>query len=72
MRTFDYQKAATLKEAFDTDSRSGGDSVFMAGGTDVLVKVKRGDIRPLRVIDIKGIPDMDGFSVTGNQFSIGP
>jgi carbon-monoxide dehydrogenase medium subunit len=43
----------------------------MAGGTDVLVKIKKGGLRPLRVIDMKGIPGMDGFSISGNRFSIG-
>jgi aerobic carbon-monoxide dehydrogenase medium subunit len=71
MHHFDYQKVFTLKEAFDVVSNSEGASVFMAGGTDVLVKIKRGVLRPLRVIDMKGIPEMEGFSISENRFSIG-
>lgn len=71
MHHFDYQRVSTLKEAFEAVSKSKGASVFMAGGTDVLVKIKKGALRPLQVIDLKGITDMEGFSITGNRFSIG-
>jgi carbon-monoxide dehydrogenase medium subunit len=43
----------------------------MAGGTDVLVKIKKGGLRPLLVIDMKGIPGMEGFSISRDRFSIG-
>jgi CO/xanthine dehydrogenase FAD-binding subunit len=71
MHPFDYQKVFTLKEAFEVVSNSEGTTVFMAGGTDVLVKIKKGGLRPLRVIDMKGIPGMEGFSISRNRFSIG-
>ncbi|MFH1489230.1 MAG: xanthine dehydrogenase family protein subunit M [Pseudomonadota bacterium] len=71
MHAFDYQKVFTLKEAFDACSDSKDSSVFMAGGTDILVKIKKGALRPLRVIDMKGIPEMEGFSISEDRFSIG-
>lgn len=71
MHSFDYQKVFTLKEAFDTGSSPEGASLFMAGGTDVLVKIKKGDLRPLQVIDMKGIQEMEDFSISENRFSIG-
>ncbi len=71
MHHFDYQRASTLKEAFDAVWDSKGSSVFMAGGTDLLVKIKEGIIRPLRVIDMKGIRETQGFSVTDREFSVG-
>jgi carbon-monoxide dehydrogenase medium subunit len=71
MHPFDYQKVFTLNEAFESVSNSEGAAVFIAGGTDVLVRIKKGGLRPLRVIDMKGIPGMDGFSISGNRFSIG-
>ena len=40
MRHFDYEKVFSLKEAFDAVSASRGASVFMAGGTDLLVSMK--------------------------------
>ena len=71
MHDFDYQQVFTLKEASDAVSDSDGAAVFMAGGTDVLVKIKKGALKPLRVIDVKGIRDMEGFSISENRFSIG-
>jgi carbon-monoxide dehydrogenase medium subunit len=71
MRQFDYEKVDSLKEAFDAVSASQGDSVFIAGGTDLLVQIKEGKIRPRRVIDVKGIHEMDGLSGPGDELSIG-
>jgi carbon-monoxide dehydrogenase medium subunit len=71
MRHFDYEKVDSLKEAFDAISASRGGSVFMAGGTDLLVQIKEGKIKPQRVIDVKGIHEMDGLSVPGEALSIG-
>lgn len=71
MHHFDYHKVFALGEALKAVSDSEGSSVFMAGGTDLLVKIKKGGIRPLRVIDMKGIPDMGGLSVSEGRMSIG-
>ena len=43
----------------------------MAGGTDLLVQIKEGQIQPQRVIDVKGIHEIDGLSVPGEALSIG-
>lgn len=71
MRQFDYQRVSTLRQALDAMWDSKGSSVFMAGGTDLLVKIKEGIIRPLRVIDMKGIKETEGFSTSESEFSIG-
>ena len=71
MHQFVYQKVITLEEAFDACRNINGPSFYMAGGTDLLVQIKEGKIRPERVIDIKAIPEMEGFSISENEFSIG-
>jgi len=71
MHRFDYQKVLTLGEAFDAVAGSKGASVFLAGGTDLLVRIKTGAISPLRVIDMKGIPELEGVSISEHQLSIG-
>jgi carbon-monoxide dehydrogenase medium subunit len=71
MRHFDYEKVDSLEEAFDAVSPSKGGAVFMAGGTDLLVQIKEGKIQPRRVIDVKGIHELDGLSVSGDELSIG-
>ncbi len=71
MHSFDYQKVNSLKDAFDAASVSQGTSVFMAGGTDLLVQIKEGKIRPKCVVDVKGIREMEGLSISEGEFSIG-
>ena len=43
----------------------------MAGGTDLLIQIKEGKIQPRCVIDIKGVQEMDGLAITGDEFSVG-
>ncbi len=71
MQSFVYQKVHTLKDALDAASASKGTSVFMAGGTDLLVQIKEGKIQPKRVIDVKGIGEMDGLTASEDELSIG-
>ena len=71
MQSFDYQRVYSLQEALDAASASKGASVFMAGGTDLLVQIKEGKRRPQGIIDVKGISEMDGVVITGDECSIG-
>lgn len=71
MQSFDYQKVYSLQDALDAASASKGTSVFMAGGTDLLVQIKEGKIRPKCVIDVKGIHEMDGLAISKDECSIG-
>jgi len=71
MHQFEYRKVLTLEEAFDAVSGSNGGSVLLAGGTDLLVKIKNGAMKPLRVIDMKGIPEMEGIAAKNDRLSIG-
>lgn len=71
MQSFDYQKVYSLQDALDVASASKGISLFMAGGTDLLVQIKEGKRRPQCVIDLKGIHEMDGLATSGDELSIG-
>ncbi|MBW1804238.1 MAG: FAD binding domain-containing protein [Deltaproteobacteria bacterium] len=71
MHPFEYQKVSTLSDAVDAIADSKGLSVLMAGGTDLLLRIKEGVIRPERVIDMKGIPQMSGISISGDECIIG-
>jgi len=71
MQSFDYQKVYSLQDALEAVSASKGISVFMAGGTDLLVQIKEGKIRPQCVVDVKGIHEMDGLATSGDVLSIG-
>jgi len=71
MRHFDYQRVISLEDAFNLVSASKGTAVFMAGGTDVLIRIKKDLIQPEQVVDVKCISEMDGFVMSKNEFSIG-
>ena len=71
MQSFDYQKVYSLREAFDAASASKGASVFMAGGTDLLIQIKEGKRQLQGIIDVKGISEMDGVVITGGECFIG-
>lgn len=71
MHNFEYQKVFSLAEAYNVFADSGGTSSYMAGGTDLLVQIKEGTIGPQRVIDVKGIPDLDACDASEVEFTIG-
>lgn len=71
MQSFDYRKVFSLQEALDAVSASTGASAFMAGGTDLLVQIKEGKVRPECIIDVKGVREMDGLTVSEDEFSMG-
>ena len=58
MHDFDYYRPDTLKEASTLLSQH-NNSMVLAGGTDLLVKMRGGKHRPDRVVDVKAIDGLD-------------
>ena len=54
MRTFAYTRATSIAEAVAAASQP--DSVYLAGGTNLLDLMKGGISRPARLVDITRIP----------------
>lgn len=52
---FDYVRARSREEAVDLALRAGTGGRFLAGGTDLLVRINDRQLRPQVVIDLKGI-----------------
>ncbi|MGE5594211.1 MAG: FAD binding domain-containing protein [Betaproteobacteria bacterium] len=52
---FDYVRARSREEAVDLALRAGAGGRFLAGGTDLLVRIHDRQLRPQVVIDLKGI-----------------
>lgn len=79
---FDYVKPKTLTEALEYLDRHGPESKLMAGGTDLLVLVRRNLAMPAHVVDVKGIAETGrlefipgqglfiGASVTVNEVAL--
>ncbi len=60
MRTFAYERPSTLAEALSFLSVSGGGVRPLAGGTDLIIRLRDGTIRPATVLDVKGIRELRG------------
>lgn len=72
--TFKYKRANTLKEASELLSDR---ARVMAGGTDLLVLMKKGELNPKLLVDIKGIEELqeirfekDGSLVLGSLVKV--
>jgi carbon-monoxide dehydrogenase medium subunit len=66
-----YESPATTKEAVALLAKAKGEAMVLAGGTDLLVRMKTGLSDPALVVDIKRIPEMSEIKTTANGFRIG-
>jgi xanthine dehydrogenase YagS FAD-binding subunit len=57
MKTFDYVRPATIREAVAAASEPG--AAYLAAGTNLLDLMKGGITRPSRLVDISHLPDLD-------------
>ena len=56
---FQYFAPQSIEEASRLLLEQGEGAFLMAGGTDLLVKLRHGEARPRAVIGLKGIPGLD-------------
>ena len=59
LKSFEYLEPRTVEEAVQTLSKHGDKAKVLAGGTDLLISMKKRQIIPQYVVYIKGIPDLD-------------
>jgi xanthine dehydrogenase iron-sulfur cluster and FAD-binding subunit A len=73
MKPFDYIAAATIAEACNVLADRGADARELAGGTDLLIELRRGPTRaPPVVLDISGVAEMAGIVDANGTVTIGP
>jgi carbon-monoxide dehydrogenase medium subunit len=58
MRTFSYERPATLAEGLGVLESNGRAARPLAGGTDLIIRLRDGTVRPAVVIDLKRIPEL--------------
>jgi CO/xanthine dehydrogenase FAD-binding subunit len=64
MRAFAYQRPATIGQAVALLESHGADARVLAGGTDLIIRLRDGSLRPSVVVDVKRIPELQaGISV---------
>ncbi|HAL42919.1 MAG TPA: oxidoreductase, partial [Gammaproteobacteria bacterium] len=66
-----YETPGTAKEAAGLLAGEKGAAFLLAGGTDLLVKLKMGVVEPDLLVDIKRIPNIDKIQTTPKGFVIG-
>jgi len=59
LRPFSYFEPAKLEEAVEIAAERGNGTYFLAGGTDLFVRMKRGEISPSTLINLKRIGDLN-------------
>ena len=58
LKPFSYFEPATLKEAIEVLAEKGSSAYPLAGGTDLLVRMKRGEIKPSALVNLKRLPGL--------------
>lgn len=71
LRPFTLHRPRTLQEASELLARLGDDAVPYAGGTELLLLMKEGLLRPRHLVDVKRIPDLDTIGGDGRRLVIG-
>ena len=68
---FKYYEPSTLDEAVELLQKLGPDAKILAGGTDLLVQMKTGVLRPKYIINIKKIKELRKIEDRGDRLVIG-
>ena len=71
MPSLSYVAPATAEEAVRALASAAGLAKPLSGGTDLLVQLRTGRVRPELIVDTKRIPGMIGISEEGGGFVIG-
>jgi CO/xanthine dehydrogenase FAD-binding subunit len=66
IRPFDYWAAPTLSEALTELATSGRGTMIVAGGTDLVVKLKKKQVQPRRLISLHKLVELD-FIASGDD-----
>ncbi len=71
MPNFTYQRPTSLTAAFDFKQEASENSLFVAGGSDVLLLLKKAVIAPNCLISLRSIDELKGIKQIDNRVFIG-
>ncbi len=66
---FEYCKPISIKECIKHLSRK--DALVLAGGTDLIVNIREGGVKPKVLVDIKGISELKKIDFKSNKLLLG-
>ena len=64
--SFQYHEPSSLAEAVDLGARFGADGRFLAGGTDLIIQMRRGKVAPRHVLSLHRVPGLDAIELNGS------
>ncbi len=64
--SFEYHEPTSVAEAIDLGARFGADGRFLAGGTDLIIQIHRGKLRPRHVVSLHRVSGLDGIDANGS------
>jgi carbon-monoxide dehydrogenase medium subunit len=67
MKPFQYFEPASIEEAISLSAKYKEEAKVLAGGTDLVVHMRRGEAKPQYVVDINGIPGLDYIRYDAKQ-----
>jgi carbon-monoxide dehydrogenase medium subunit len=65
VRAFEYHEPRSVAEAVALAARFGDDARFLAGGTDLVIQMRRGRLAPRHVVSLRRVPGLDALRVDG-------
>ncbi len=71
MQAFEYARPKSLQEALSLLGSRWDDNEVLAGGTDLLSLMKNYVVTPKRVVNIKGLRELQGIRSSGDGVTIG-
>ncbi len=72
MRAFAYERPARLADALALLADPGAGARLLAGGTDLIIRIRDGSIQPTIVVDVKGVAELErGIVDAGDHLTIG-
>jgi CO/xanthine dehydrogenase FAD-binding subunit len=72
MRAFAYERPSELAEVIGLLADQGSDARLLAGGTDLIIRIRDGSIQPRTVVDVKGVAELErGIREDDGYLSIG-
>ena len=71
MVKFEYLKPRSIDEAISLHQSHGDKAKYVAGATDVMVKIKEGKITPEYLVSLRHIPGLDQVTYDNGELGIG-
>ena len=64
--SFEYHEPTSVAEAVHLGARFDADGRFLAGGTDLMIQMRRGKLRPRHVVSLHRVSGLDGIDADGS------